>query len=372
MDFLCGAFMNPQISQKLRNLSFLLMALICFIHGYNLNLEGWVEKPPFWLSFFETFFSDGICRSAVPTFFAISGFLAAQSLPEHFSFEYYKSLIGKKIQTLLIPYLSVSLLGILFVVALQLVPYSESFFSTYKLGKLSLMDWVRIWLISPIPFPLWFIRFLFNYFLIFPFIYWGTKYLKPIYLFSVFYLWVSFHLQSVLHIPKINAEGLFFFSLGLFLGIEKVNLSIKPKKIICLGILSVWVLWIAIRSEHLIRFPFDHGRNHYHLIGFTLIGVWAIWSCYDHLPDRIRVSNWVVKNAPYTIGIFLFHEPLLTIFKKAIVRLTGATEISYLASYLISPIAAFFISLYFSKILSSLFPDAYRIFTGNRQPRRSG
>lgn len=370
MVFLCAAFMSPQISQKIRNLSFFLMALICFIHGYNLNLKGWQSSPPYWIAFLETFISDGICRSAVPFFFIVSGFLAAQSTPEYLNFSYYFNLIRKKFQTLLAPYLIVSLCGILFVIGLQLIPFADSFFSTYRIDKLGLNDWVRIWLVSPIPFPLWFIRFLFIYFLFFPLIYWGTKYLKLVYIFFTLYLWVSFRLQSELHIAKIQAEGLFFFSLGLFLGIEKVDLNLKMSRIACFGLLFFWITWIAFRSDHFLHFPFDHAQNHYHLIGFTLIGVFAFWSCFDHFPEWITKGNWVSRNAPFTIGIFLFHEPVLTIFKKVLVRLGGGSESSYLISYFFAPILALSFALYFSKLFSSRLPKLYQIFTGNRQPRQ--
>lgn len=363
--------MNPEVSKKIRILSFLLMAMICLIHGYNLNQGGWLTLPPFWMSFLETFISDGICRSAVPLFFAVSGFLATKSVPEKFSFIWYLQLLRKKVKTLLIPYLIVSLLGIVLVVGLQLIPFTESFFVSYSLKNLSISDWITIFLISPVPYPIWFIRFLFIYFTIFPIIYLSTKYLKLVYILFALYLWVSFAMQSKLHISKMEAEGLFFFSLGLFIGIEKIDLTIKAIKSYWIVLFAGWLIWIAFRSQNLILHPFDHAANHYHLIGFTLLGVVVLWAGYDFLPKSFALQKWIAEGSAYTIGIFLFHEPVLTICKKLTIRFLGGHDWSFFISYFLSPMLAFLIALVFSKMLSEKFPAVYSISTGNRSPEKS-
>ena len=75
--------MDQQLSKKLKNLSFLLMVLVAFIHGYNINIRlsgAGNHEISYWLQFLENFITDGICRVAVPMFFAISGYLACYKI----------------------------------------------------------------------------------------------------------------------------------------------------------------------------------------------------------------------------------------------------------------------------------------------------
>lgn len=360
--------MNPETSLKLRHISLLLMVLICFIHSYNISQTGWGETPPFWLRLLETFISDGICRSAVPLFFAISGYLAGQSLPETFSFSYYRSLLKKKFHTLLVPYLLVNGLGIVFVISLQFIPWTAGFIQGYQLERTTPGHWLYIWLLSPVPYPLWFVRFLFLYFLLFPVLYFLTKYFKLVYLLFGFYLWYSFQMQSVMRLSKLQAEGLFFFSFGLFLGMEKISPILRIRQIYVWLLTIVWLGWIMFRSQHLIRFPLDHGVNHYHLIGFTFLGTLVCWLLYDQLPKSWQNHKWLQQLSLYAIGIFLFHEPTLTIYKKLIIKILGNTAPVFFLNYFLAPILAFFTAYGFSRLLSAWLPRWYATLTGNRVP----
>lgn len=364
--------MNQELSHKIRRISFLLMGLICFIHAYNINSPGWQSPPPFWLSFLETFVSDGICRSAVPMFFAISGFLAGQGLPEKFTFQFYGKLLDKKVKSLLIPYLLVSLMGILLVLALQISPLTSSFIQGYQIDKIKPVRWLYIWILSPVPYPLWFVRFLYLYFVIFPFIYFLTRYFKVVYLLASFILWMSFFWQARWQITKTEAEGLFFFSLGLFWAIEKLPLQVKVKPWTMLVLVLGWMGWIAFRSQHIILHPFDHGVNHYNLIGFTFLGFGICWLAYDFLPQKVTGSTFLNTRVPFAIGIFLFHEPLLTMIKKAMIKVSSGQPLAYFLAYFLAPILAFWASCLFSKVFSRNLPRVYAVFTGNRAPKQIG
>lgn len=364
-------FMDKLLSAKLRNLSFLLLWVVVFIHGYNANIHFGDEmhpKPQAWLFFFEHFISDGVCRVAVPLFFSISGYLAFQSLEENFDFQWLIPTLKKKIKTLLIPYLSISLLGILFVILLQMIPFSRPFFNNYNLETTSLRHWISIWLWSPVPYQLWFVRFLILYFIFLPFIYTVVKYFKIAGLLFLFYSWYSFYFQEITHFTKIEYEGLFFFSLGSFCVIHKVPLKSNIKYRTWLLLILLWIGWIAYRTNLLLHTYPNDVAVHSHLIGFTFVGLVLAWIGYDFYAERLNRWQWLQQNAGYSFGIFLFHEPILTIVKKLTIKGLGGADLSLFVSFFMAPVLGFLLALWFSKFLHRYAPAVYGFFTGNRRP----
>lgn len=100
-------------SQKFRFWSFVSMFLLVFVHGYNLNisyLQPWTipAEPMTVTSFTEYWLANGIFRFRIPMLFIISGYLFAIS--DH---KPYKQRAGKRVKTLLYPYLIWSAVGLL-------------------------------------------------------------------------------------------------------------------------------------------------------------------------------------------------------------------------------------------------------------------
>lgn len=363
--------MDKSLSAKLRNLSFMLLWIVVFIHGYNANIhfgDGSHAQPEAWLMFFEHFISDGVCRVAVPLFFAISGFLAFYSLGEELSFSWLIPTLKKKINSLLIPYLAVSLLGILLVVVLQLVPISRPFFNNYSLETTTLKRWLFIWLVSPVPYQLWFVRFLMFYFLILPFIYGLLKYLKIAGLAFLFYTWYSFYFQEITGITKIEFEGLFFFALGGFCAMHQVPLRVEMRLQTWLLLVVIWLGWIAYRTHLLLNTSVNNLGVHSHLIGFTFVGLGLIWIGYDFFQEKLNGWDWLRRNAGYSFGVFLFHEPMLTIIKKLLIKAMGGADLSLFVAFFVVPVSAFLVALWFSRMLHRFLPKAYGFLTGNRLP----
>jgi peptidoglycan/LPS O-acetylase OafA/YrhL len=364
--------MNAYLSNKLRNLSFLLMILVAFIHGYNVNLkfsDGEYFRPALWLQFLEGFVSDGICRVAVPMFFAISGYLATQSLKGKFNVEVYWRILRKRFSSLLIPYLSVSAIGIATVFILQLIPFSRPFFNNFNLKTTTLGKWIWIWLVSPVPYQLWFLRFLCIYFLQFPIIYYLAKYLKLIYILALVYYWSNFGLQQQIGDTKIEAEGLLFFSVGVFAATSKMNLLYRiPSKTFYI-LLTLWIIWVAYRTLiNIVPELFDHYAVHYHLIGFTFLGFVLFWFLYDQMEVYISQSRWINEYANYSFGIFLFHEPFLTIIKKILIRIGASNDVTLLLTFILAPVLGFGFGLLVSRLMFRFIPSLYSFLTGNRKP----
>ena len=395
--------MDQKLSSKLRNISFLLMILVAYIHGYNENLrfsDSGNFQAVWWLSFTERFISDGICRIAVPLFFAISGFLAMESMGE-FSFHKFGMMLRSRFRSLLLPYLLVSLLGILFVIGLQLIPWAKPFFNNYDIHKLSYRNWIFVWLCNPIPFQLWFIRILIGYFLFFPVIYFMLRHFRPFILLLPLYIWVSpifigitaiwsqtFSLGTLvlglvsgllsglnmanllITTDKTQFEGLLFFSIGVCCSMYKFPMVKKPNLWVGLSLLTLWLLWVGFRTKQTTSTSIDHYEVHYHLVAFTLLGSILIWYLYDLIAEKVENLSWIRNNARYSIGVFLFHEPILTIFKKLLIKAMGQSDLSLLVTYIIAPAMAVALSVLLSRKWSMYWPDSYSLFTGNRTQKK--
>ena len=390
--------MDQKLSNKLRIISFLLMILVAFIHGYNENLRFGGSgnfQVAWWLSFTERFISDGICRIAVPLFFAISGFLAMESMGE-FSFNKFGMMLRSRFRSLLLPYLLVSLLGILLVVCLQMIPWAKPFFNNYDIHRLSFRTWLYVWLFSPVPFQLWFLRLLIGYFLFFPVIYFLLRYFRPFILLLPLYIWISpyflgltaiwsqpfslgtlifglisgLDMATLLSTSKIQFEGLLFFSIGVCCSMYKFPMVIKPKVSVSLIFLAVWLLWVGYRTTLTIGPSVDHYDVHYHLIAFTFLGSILCWYLYDLVAEKVENISWIRNNAKYSIGVFLFHEPMLTILKKLMIKALGQSDASLLLAYFIAPAMAIALSILLSKAWSKYWPNAYSLITGNRTQKK--
>ena len=390
--------MDKRLSIKIRNISFLLLIPVAFIHGYNENLrfsdQGSVSAAV-WLSFTERFISDGICRIAVPLFFIISGYLASESIGQSINPAKYGNLLRKRFFSLLLPYLIVSAGGIVLVLLLQSIPYSRPFFNNYAVEGSGFQKWLYVWLLSPVPFQLWFIRFLMGYFIIFPILYYAIRYLRELLIIPLFLFWANpdfyHHIGNVkilfftitfvfcfltgtdpapfISTQKNELEGLFFFALGIYASVHRIPMTGNFNARLMVFVSALWLVWVAFRTGITLEIPARHYHAHFHAIGCTFSGTILAWYLYDVFARQIESWNWLRSNAGFAIGVFLFHEPLLTILKKGIVRLGGGSDMALLASFLLSPVLAFLISLLFSRLISEKYPGLYKIVTGNRNPR---
>ncbi len=348
------------------------MILVAYIHGYNLNLFFRDESgQPLaeWLIFLENAVSDGLCRVAVPLFFAISGYLAALKLKEP-DFLSHWQMIKKKWQSLAIPYLLVSLGGILLVVVLLLIPWSKPYFNHFSLSA-PITQWLNVWILSPVPFQLWFIRFLWLYFLMFPLLYFGVQYGKWLFMLFLIWFWSDHAWQNELNMHKMEVEGMLFFCLGIFIAIHKIPVEFRVRPWLLIVAFALWTAWIAWRTAILIQPQKDHYVVHYNILGITFTGLFLCWIAYDYLPESLRNSEWLRKNAPYSIGVFLLHEPALTILKKLMIKGIGMNDLSLFVSYITAPALAFAGALFISKKLHQSIPGFYNLITGNRAPGNS-
>jgi fucose 4-O-acetylase-like acetyltransferase len=212
------------ISQKFRFWAFISMVLLVFVHGYNLELrylQPWTMpgEPLTITSFTEYFLANGILRFRIPMLFIISGFLYAMhdQTPN-------KQRMGKRVRTLLLPYLLWSAIGILLTYVLELFPYTRDLVTSSHVVQIDdtrmlIHDyhWYEIigrWIFFPVPYQLWFIRVLLMYNLAYPWIKWCVMNLTARWIFFgvVTLMWLS-----TFGLIFFEGEGLLFFSLGVWM-----------------------------------------------------------------------------------------------------------------------------------------------------------
>src|SRR5688572_16227295 len=175
--------MHRFISQKFKFYTFVCIALLLFVHGYNLKVTylapfSLVNEQLTLTTFFEYFVANGLLRFRIPMLFLISGYIFAiqDSRP-------YGQRTKKRFVTLMVPYFIWSAVGLAVTYLWQQHPVTAQAVQHAALDQLGdnrpydEIGWggvIRRWLTAPVSFQLWFIRSLFVYNLLYPLFRWGV------------------------------------------------------------------------------------------------------------------------------------------------------------------------------------------------------
>lgn len=354
--------MNTYLSLKLKVISFLLIVMIVYVHSYNLdfhiNLAGSELKG--YSSFLQYFISQGIFRLPTPIFFIVSGylfFLSFNGEPNEFILK-----IKKRLRTIGLPYLLWSLWGLSFYYFLQLIPASSSFFKNQLIRDYSAAQFLNTIFFDPIPGQLWYLRDLIILSFLSPIIYYLIKKLKffvvIIFLCTWFYDF-DFYLLS--------NRAVLFFIFGAFLSLQNNKLlSLKfSRKLWVYTFLGIFIILIKT------TLVYSNYRNLFviealHKVGI-LLGIWTIWNLYDYF---YKTKDWtkskLYKFIPFTFFIYVFHEPVLTIFKKILYYILGQSEFVSLFIFLVGPVITIFFSLLIAYCFKRIIPGFYYLLTGDR------
>jgi fucose 4-O-acetylase-like acetyltransferase len=366
--------MNRFVSQKFRFFSFVCIALLLFVHGYNLN-KGYltpftlVEEKLTFTTFIEYFFANGALRFRIPLLFIISGYIFALQ-----DYKPFGERIKKRFRTLIIPYLIWGAVGIGITYLLQQYPLTAQAVRDSQLDQLgdnrpyNEIGWSGIiyrWLLRPPSFQLWFIRSLFFYNLLYPlFRLLVTRF--PIIWFSfLFVLWLT--MFSMLF---FEGQGLFFFCLGIFLNKHHYPLEKKPK---WFSAFLCWLFFIGIGViKTFMAFELDDTNPETKWIMSTLhvvsvaAGIVAIWFGSDTVVKYLMNRKWFVNLTALSFIIFAFHVPLLQYFSRLLFIFWHNFQYYRLATYIVAPTVVFFLCVGFGYLFRAVAPKAYKIATGGR------
>ena len=165
----------------------------------------------------------------------------------------------------------------------------------------------------------------------------------------------------------ISIRAVYFFSLGYY--IVKYNIHVKEVKRIPSYILSIAYLILVIadtythiyvQKTYFINLVGDIAHQAMILLGLLLLTQLAIRA-------RNITNNFAYKEIlKYNFCIYLFHEMTLTIFRKAILKIAGATTIVQVGCYFFLPIVIIIGCIVFSYLLEIRCPQIFEIVTGSR------
>ncbi|MFD2908595.1 acyltransferase family protein [Flavobacterium ardleyense] len=350
--------MNIYLSNKIKNISLLLMIMVVFLHSYNLDTKGLNQvlvnsKNFIWM--IQNFISYGVTRIAVPFFFVISGFLFV--FDGKISFLELVIKIKKRIRTVFVPFITWSLLGICFYLFLQQIPQTKFFFTNKLIYDYTIRDFFNVLIYKPIPYQLWFLRDLMVLMILSPLILYLIKSMRVILFTTVLVFWLL-NYDSVF----LTSEALLFFLAGITISENfKYFLEIKIKN------LSLPIIWLFLLIMQLVCMFYDLKALSILCSKFAiLIGIPSLWILYDVLSENFTFERKIEKITWATFFIYVFHEPFLSFIKKITFFVLGKNSIIIFINYFIAPIIVITISVFFAYFLKATLPVIYKILTGGR------
>lgn len=348
--------MDQYLSDKIKVISFICILLVLYIHS-TYGIEVFPEGSLYY--YIQNMISRMLGRCAVPLFFMISGYLFFLHTSHGLSSILQK--MKKRIRTLLIPYITASLIILLINIIVSVTPGISSFvnnpiFPLLEKGCFRVFYAVLFNDGSGLPtaFHLWFLRDLIILVLFSPIWYFLLKYLKWYWIPIVFILdFFSFNYFPV--------YALSWFSLGAAL----VKTDVTKERPF-LGSVTI-LIYIALCLMQLFYPTMELWDKC--VIPITLLGVISYWYFYGVIVSRsfsLQKHIWLAKACSYTFFIYLFHLPLLNIFRKLIVLIGGNNQTGYFISYFISPPIFIFFAVLLGMCLKKYVPAFYKTIAGNR------
>ncbi len=358
--------MGKFLSRKLRFISVFAMAAVIMIHSYNYadnfltpttRISEGFRFPPM----LEYFFSNGICRFAVPLFFMISGFLFFYNYKN--SVDGYLTKIKKRAYSLLVPYVIWALLSGLLVTILS----QFAFFGELPIISQRAVSWGEFYkyLINPPAFQLWYIQQLLIFVVLAPLIYALVKYTRGFILILFGGLWAA----DINYI--INSTGLFFFSLGATFAIffKWKNITRKGHRIHTIVFTTIWIGISLIYT--IIAATTKKGDTFIDVVMLLMsklnevIGVVAMWLLFDHIAKRITDKKGFLIASTHLFFVYAMHEPLLHIFYQIGLK-QEAGVLGHLGLYIGLPLSVGAVCIIVSMAMRKNLRKVHRFFVGGR------
>ncbi len=365
--------MNRFLSQKFRFYSFVCIALLLFVHGYNLKngyLQSFslVDEPLTFTTFIEFFLANGLLRFRIPLLFIISGYIFA--LQDH---KPYFATVKKRFITLMIPFLIWSAVGLLITWLWQQHPVTAKAVADSQMDQLndyrpySEIGWGGVlyrWLVRPVSFQLWFVRSLFLYNIAYPLFKWAVvKY--PLIFFSLaFVFWVTFF-----NIFFFEGQGLLFFTFGVWL--QKTNYPIDRKPVW----FSHYLSWVCFVGFAVIKTFMAFELESTLLTTWVLVilyaatviaGLLAVWFGADPVVKWCMQQKWFMWATAFSFVIYGMHVPLIEYVTLLMYHYMGQLPNHRLIVYILAPALVLFVCMLTGAALRQIAPKIYRVATGGR------
>lgn len=322
--------------------------------------------------------SHVVTHVAVPSFFLISGYLYFKEGKINYSL--YCAKTKKRFYTLFLPYILWNFIPFLFILFkrigggvingtwenvilyLNSTKYGHLFWDMEPLNLTSQnLFGIPTPLSGPINFPLWYLRDLILLTVFSPLIYLLLKYGRKYIIFILLICYISgiWITNKVLPIT-----GVFFFSLGAYLSIFKINfLNSRIMKSVIFKILTVMFLIIAVYYDGMNTY---FGTIAYKL--FICTGVFMTFYIGNKMVNKgFRVNRFLTESSffiyvSHFIFVFLINIHLLVTDKF----LVKTNEYLLIVDYLLYPILITILCVTTKYFIQRFIPSVYSLLTGTR------
>lgn len=315
-----------------------LIILVTYAHSYGqvdgdyrLLFSDWDT-----CQFLKLLVSQTLVKVVVPVFFVISGYLFFANVVE-WNFVVYRQKIFRRLKTLLLPYLLWNLL-----MAVKLRVFSWDMFWVFSSQVGMQTDWLghENWMTAPANMPLWFLRDLMAVSLFTPIVYILLKRLGWYVIAPLALLYLSG--IGAFAIPGLSMYAVFFFSLGAFFGIRKMDLvetMLRFEKPACLtsivlGCLMMATYHTAAFSSLMLCFRLTCA------VAILCVGSSLLSNTDKRLPKVVADSSYFIYLAHYVF--------FMSFIDRVYFDIWGESTVSLCAHYLLCPLlkAAIFIIVY--------------------------
>lgn len=362
---------SDYLSKKLSRLSFFGMLTVVYVHSFNFDDRYLWPGRPFsedmnvW-NFIQVLITNGLFRFGVPLFFFRAGLLMAETESRYSPL----SRVKKRVQTLLLPYVAWSLIGIgitwYFESNPAIAPFAESSwlrpFGNLEVHKWSVIQWFEAVLITPVSFQLWFLRSLFMYSILYPFLVKALAWKPYWFLVAFAFFWfTSFGLPLF-----VEGEGLLFFTLGIFYA--KGGIDVEKLKGIVFRYKILWVLPFLLLGKTGLAFESDNWIG----LGYILhkfcqpLLVLAVWFGYDWLAGGIQKTPFEHLSR-YNFFIYGLHVPLVYYLTDWIFKVEGNASSFRFVVFTFLPLAVAGVALTLGFILDKGLRPVFWVLTGGRK-----
>lgn len=354
--------MTPALSAKFRNLTFLAIVCVLFIHAWN-----WYPRElqpstrlfhPLPVTVAEYVVANGLTRWVIPLLFLISGFLYFRSKGPFA--EPYGEKFLKRLRTVVLPWQLWNLIAIGTFFLLLLSPWITAHAPPW-LMQFTLQNWIDSLLFYPFNFPLWYLRDLFVLSMAAPLLgrWLGSRRAAPWALAGLGALWLSGW-----DIRGFGFESWFWFSLGGWLALRGSPLEFKAPVCLTWLLTGIWLTAAAFQVWAAAAPAPDWVIGClYRLV--QVLGLAAVWLLYDLFS---KGSSRLWPGAGLSFYVFAGHIPLMILLMDPLLwlKIWPNPETALLTVYLLLPTALLAFWLTLGWLLRRYLPPVHRVLTGFR------
>jgi fucose 4-O-acetylase-like acetyltransferase len=370
--------LTPFLSSKFKFWAFVSMVLLVFVHGYNLELrylQPWTtpEEPLTITTFTQYLLANGLFRFRIPMLFIISGYLYAlhDQVPN-------KQRLGKRLRTLLVPYLIWSAFGILLTYSFELFPYTQKLVIDSHIvqidnNRMQVHDYhwyeaLARWIFFPVSYQLWFIRVLLVYNIAYPLIRWCVmhQHVRWVYFGFATLFWLA-----TAGLVLIEGEGLLFFSLGVWMQKTDFSITVPPRWLQPLSWSIVFISLAILKTMLALKGQSWMGNAVYPTITLlhkltVVSGLIACWYGLDKVVSWCMSRTWFVWLSSFSFIIYAVHAPLVAILINGMFNLLHYMEGYRMVTFVVLPTVIIAVSVFIGFIGRALAPKFYSLLTGGR------